>query len=242
MKEKPILFSTPMVQAILDGRKTMTRRVIKLPDGMGGKPVGEAGNVENPLGFMYPCGIKRPKYQPGDILWVRETWTEMHDAYFYRADAAESIVALMEPHGAKWRPSIFMPREAARIRLRVTAARPERVQEITEADAIKEGVPTDWPMEAVYCPICRGEGLVGAAHPVTLGYMEVDCPHCYTAVKRFRNLWNSLNAKRGYGWDVNPWVWAYTFERVATQAGEGQDICPSCAKAFSKWVEEGESK
>lgn len=75
MRERPILFNTEMVRSILDGRKTCTRRVIKFPDGMTGHPIGKAGDSSNPLGVMYPGGIKRPPYQPGDILYVRETFT-----------------------------------------------------------------------------------------------------------------------------------------------------------------------
>lgn len=75
MRERPIVFNTEMVRSILDGRKTCTRRVIKFPNGMTGHPIGKAGDSSNPLGVMYPGGIKRPPYQPGDILYVRETFT-----------------------------------------------------------------------------------------------------------------------------------------------------------------------
>ena len=79
MAIKPILFNTEMVRAILDGRKTCTRRVIELPENMDGVPVGKSGDSSNPLGFMYPGGIKRPPYQPGDILYVRETWCPLRE-------------------------------------------------------------------------------------------------------------------------------------------------------------------
>ena len=143
MSCKPILFSTPMVQAILAGRKTMTRRVIKLPVGLGGHVVGESGNSNNPLGFMYAGGILRPKYRPGDILWVRETWMPCAsidsfltdtNLYAYKADCVDGDTP------GKWRPSIYMPKDAARLFLRMTGVRVERVQDISEADADAEGV------------------------------------------------------------------------------------------------------
>lgn len=183
-QSKPILFSTPMVQAILDGRKTMTRRVIKFPEGLtGSHQVGEAGNPKNPLGLMWVCGIKRPKYQPGDILWVRETWRVLECKYVYRADD-ESPEGW---HLNVWRPSIFMPREAARIFLRVTDVRVERLKEITEADAKKEGT-----RHTYYNP-----------HVTEFSYKA-----------GFAGLWDSINVKRGYGWETNPWVFVYKFERV----------------------------
>lgn len=211
---KPILFSTPMVQAILDGRKTMTRRV------MNPQPLFYTGRKYVFADDVCPkkwedCDniIDTYQYQPGDILWVRETWNAAYndnartqvDHYIYKTD---------KPSTEHWRPSIFMPRKAARIFLRVTDIRVERLQDITGGQAIKEGVPTEWPMEAVYCHECKGEGLIGTCHPVTLGYMEIDCPHCETPAKRFRSLWDSINGKRGYGWDINPWVWVISFERI----------------------------
>ena len=88
MRERPILFNTEMVKAILEGRKTCTRRAIKFSSGMTGRPIGKAGDSSNPLGVMYPGGIKRPPYQRGDILYVRETWCSAYDGekYFYLAD------------------------------------------------------------------------------------------------------------------------------------------------------------
>ena len=149
MAIKPILFNTEMVRAILDGRKTCTRRVIELPENMDGVPVGKSGDSSNPLGFMYPSGIKRPPYQPGDILYVRETWCALpvneaghmrgHSIYYYRADGD------LRPEGwrGKWRPSTQMPKEAARIWLKVTDVRVERLQEMKPVDVIKEGAYPD---------------------------------------------------------------------------------------------------
>ena len=218
---KPILFNTEMVRAILDGRKTMTRRLIEP------QPQSPVVNYLGTWQETQPCanGIRvfPPPYKPGDILYVRETWGVYcrnwweADYYNYRADwqAQETPYGLTEP--PKWRPSIHMPKEAARIFLRVKSVRVERLQAITEADALREGVPDEWPMDAVYCPICKGEGMVGDIHPGTLGYREVDCPHCEKAVTRFANLWNST-IKPGDNWsaqiwDANPWVWVIEFER-----------------------------
>ena len=120
----------------------------------------------------------------------------------------------------KWHPSIHMPKEAARIFLRVTHVWIERLQEITDEEAIKEGVPDEWPMAEIYCPECRGEGLIGSLHPVSLGYMEIDCPHCEKAVSRFANLWNSTIKPADlatYGWEANPWVWVIEFERISKE-------------------------
>lgn len=200
MAIKPILFNTEMVRAILDGRKTCTRRVIELPENMDGVPVGKSGDSSNPLGFMYPGGIKRPPYQPGDILYVRETWCALpvneaghmrgHSIYYYRADGD------LRPEGwrGKWRPSIHMPKEAARIWLKVTNVRVERLQEIT-IDGI------------------RNEGISSMA--VHAGDMEI-------ALKEWKNLWNSTIKKTdldSYGWEANPWVWVIEFERCEKSQG-----------------------
>lgn len=195
-KEKPILFSTPMVQAILEDRKTKTRRV------MTPQPVIDNSNMWNwkdcqwmngGLGFPASGIEDHAKYLPGDILWVRETWNEafkdnactQHAHYIYRTDS---------PGIERWRPSIFMPKEAARIFLRVKNVRVERLQEISEVDAQAEGIK------------------IGR-----------DFPGCGNACVNYRTafslLWDSINAKRGFGWDTNPWVWVYEFERCAKPQG-----------------------
>lgn len=202
---KPILFSGPMVRAILEGRKTMTRRIVQ--------PQPKADIVDR---HLY-VDLASPK-QPGDILWVRETWGYHQDSYgdawpiFYRADYPEGATTF--PWGRKdeegeevicdlprsWRPSIFMPKEAARLFLRVTAVRVERLQEISDADAIREGAN------------CDEDGRnVGLAEKMRRGPDE-----------RFRDLWDSINGKRAggtYAWNKNPWVWVITFERVDKPAG-----------------------
>ena len=258
MAYKPIPLTTPEVQAILDNRKTMTRRVVKKKysntdlemktDKYGTRLIERQNDAPPPEPVTFPDGRKGTRwslvairdvpspYQRGDILWVRETWQQLAPwtdngcgldwdkmQYYYAADGNPGI-EMTDDNGFplesfRWRPSIHMPKAAARIFLRVTDVRAERVQDITEENALKEGVPSEFPMDEAYCPVCMGEGLVGAVHPASLGFMEIDCPHCETAKQRFGNLWQRLNAKRGYGWDANPWVWAYTFERIATPEG-----------------------
>ncbi len=227
MKEKstmkPILFSTPMkVQAILEGRKTQTRRVVKPQPIKKGHfwTLDGAGWSSSSVVPVYGHSLyTRMPYKPGDILWVRETWyLETHygaHSYVYRASSPDYPVDVgVGQHG--WRPSIFMPKAAARIFLQVADVRVERVQEITDDDALNEGIPDNgwFPMDKVYCPRCQGEGLIGALDPDSLGFMEIDCPDCIRPSQRFANLWNNLNAKRGYGWDKNPWVWVIEFERI----------------------------
>lgn len=214
---KPILFSTPMVQAILEDMKTQTRRVIKDKDitnwfdiDVDGKPIAY---IDQETGDSYPP-THRAKYQPGDILWVRETWrigawnkdsgciavdykagnytrrewikVEDQNRFerYWIESTHDAIKAGIKPDAngeyhwepgqapTRWRPSIFMPREAARIFLRVKNVRVERL---------------------------------------------------HTAIKRFRNLWDKINTKRGYGWDVNPWVWVYEFEKITKEQAVGID-------------------
>lgn len=192
---KPIIFSAPMVKAILDGRKTQTRRVIKVDDDPENWKISIEGTS---IVRTEPYDVKLPRYAAGDILWVRETWLKADDGYYYKADikVPSESENLRKAYGYKWRPSIFMPREAARIFLRVTNVRVERVQEITENDAKNEGVkdPYDYQEPSYYDqPHVRG--------------MEIN-------KSAFAGLWDSLNAKRGYGWETNPWVWVIEFERI----------------------------
>ena len=196
---KPILFNTEMVRAIQDGRKTVTRRVIKFPEGMTGR-LSESGATDH---IFYPGGIKYPLYRTGDILYVRETWyyeNHMHDLtagepdlpngeyshrYVYRASSPDYPVD-------KWKPSIHMPKSAARIFLKVTDVRVERLQDITIDDCRREGC-------------CSSDCLQTGKH-------SENCK-CDTY---FANLWNSTIKKQDlnkYGWNANPWVWVYEFER-----------------------------
>lgn len=193
---KPILFSTPMVKSILDGRKSQTRRVMKP------HPPNYIDFFERRLigfkGYMSPgepCDydIIIPKYKVGDILWVRETWSTERKYpnaiespnkdiknYIYKADKQIHVADLM-----KWKPSIFMPREACRIFLEVTDIRVERLQDISEQDAIAEGLQDYYGKNAPY-------------HANKVRYID---------------LWDEINGKK-YPWDSNPWVWKITFKRI----------------------------
>lgn len=209
MSIKPILFSTPMVQAILEGRKTMTRRVVKpqpRPENsyFGGevlsttdkKLIGCVGFCRSALAVS-DHDYAKPKYHPGDILWVRETW--MHDEYEgfvdYKADFLQS-----EYTEHTWRPSIFMPKAAARIWLKVTDVKCERVQQITGDDCRKEGMHAT--LDEFY-----------AEKPGFCGEIERNA---------FEVLWDHLNAKRGYAWDSNPWVFVISFTRITKEELDAQ--------------------
>jgi hypothetical protein len=197
MKERFILFSTAMVRAILHGRKKQTRRVIKpQPDADGFIKSASTGHPQEwkftKKVFNGVCNattdwIKCPYGQPGDLLWVRETWgryerVDGNILYLYRADAGDDP---REYHVAGgWKPSIHMPKRAARIFLEITDVRVERVQDISEEDVLNEGFRMD------------------STEIIKFGYKGA-----------FRYLWNSINAKRGYSWESDPWVWVIGFRR-----------------------------
>ena len=186
-RELPILFNTEMVRAILDGRKTCTRRVVKLPKSMSGRPVGKNGDI----GFMYPGGIKRPPCHQGDILYVRETWGEGYEdgTYIYKAsDKLANHPMFKESSKLLYHPSIHMPKEAARIWLKVTDVRVERFQDIDGKGCVKEGIEEE-PLKDVGDEFVKG---------------------------MFHDLWDSTIKKSDldrYGWKANPWVWVIEFER-----------------------------
>jgi len=209
MKHIPILFSTPMVQAILEGRKTQTRRVVK--------PQPETVNIETPIPMteyldklkgMEKKGLKTvisgtgghtfpncPYGQPGDVLWVRETWQLFspygpEDYYFgYKASPGEIGIEASEKYDYAfpdiWKPSIHMPKEACRLLLRVKSVRVERLQEITRGDAMDEG-----------CPFAN---MADGPNPKDW----------------FNNLWQSINGPES--WDANPWVWVVEFKRITKE-------------------------
>lgn len=205
MNVKQILFNTEMVRAILDGRKTCTRRVIKpQPYGKCTYPLGFVTDSTEKkevgcFGFgVDECGgsiqYAKPSYQPGDILYVRETWKNAPNGYYYYEDWQRNDIADV----TKWKPSIHMPKEAARIWLEVTNVRVERLQDITIKNALKEGVDK----------YIRLNG-------------ELDENSIITS---FIGIWNSTVKKSDldfYGWDANPYVWVIEFEVCDKPESEG---------------------
>ena len=221
MAIKPILFNTEMIRAILDGRKTVTRRLVKpqpkskLCYTFAGSDCGTWGypskTAHESWGEEYrlPDNITKedfwkrwnPPYHTDDVLYVRETWSPIYPdkesnevcGYIYKEDSLEEYDNRYPDGedyqwGGKWRPSIHMPKEAARIWLKVTDVRVERLQEITEEQICREGV-------------------------------EVEYPHVLNGEEKryaFSTLWNSTIKKSDldrYGWDANPWVWIIEFDR-----------------------------
>ncbi len=252
-KERPILFSGSMVQAILDGRKTQTRRVVKPQPPADAEGVGPNSyeGPEGPSWFWWKGGtqywpatldgarpITCPYGVPGDRLWVRETFfqpvatTQMpggeHESYRtgsasdirYAADGAEEEWVDLDDrgvptYGSRWRgkrPSIHMPRWASRITLEVVSVRVERVQEIDDGDAIFEGV--DSRQVDLGDRVGRRWVAPGVEMTNCMGDVATDVAWYMSARDAFRELWDSINAKRGYGWDANPWVWVVEFKRV----------------------------
>lgn len=189
MNVKPILFNTEMVRAILDGRKSCTRRLVKLPSYIKQQEDGlytlyaEGTCYENQYLEEITNYIK-PPYQPGDILYVRETWKKAPNGYYYYEDWQRNDIADI----TKWKPSIHMPKKAARIWLKVTDVRVERLHDITSEQVGREGV-------------------------------EVEYPHVLNGEEKryaFSTLWNSTIKKSDldrYGWDANPYVWVIEFEQ-----------------------------
>lgn len=184
---KPILFNTDMVRAILDGRKTVTRRVVKPQP-----PATSAVSMEGPYAVWWfweddPSGnLIKPPYKQGDILYVRETWAHPSKAeidngapanmYLYYADAP-----LLPCAYDRWRPSIHMPKEAARLFLRVTDVRIERLQDIDDYGVLAEGLVVGDPFDELWDSTIKPSDL-------------------------------SL-----YGWEANPWVWVIEFERISKE-------------------------
>lgn len=210
-KERPILFSTPMVQAILSGRKTQTRRRVKKNEPI--EWLDEIGFtpefVADPGNFFCPYG------KPGDLLWVRETWLELDRShiitspYVYKAntdavaeEARKDYIKAGYPY--QWRPSIYMPKAAARIWLEITEISVERLQDISEEDAIAEGIKTTWINDDSSCNkfknyINNGKGSLSPKDS-------------------FRSLWESINGAES--WDLNPWLWVVKFKVFSTTGKE----------------------
>lgn len=217
MAIKPILFNTEMVRAILDGRKSCTRRLVKTrrKDACGFYVTKKADGTfsgiyeydENESMFDNPL---MPPYQPGDILYIRETWSEGYEdgTYIYKADdKLADLPTFKESSKLIYHPSIHMPKKAARIWLKVTDVRVERLQEITPKDAESEGVGN-----LFYEDIGYSEKNYGT---------EVD-PEYGIAKEQFAWLWESTIKKSDldrYGWDANPYVWVIEFERCEKPEG-----------------------
>lgn len=204
---KPILFSGTMVRAIIDGRKTQTRRVIALSEFGKSTTPGFDWHFRDRRGRWNDVSMERllqmcPYGAPGDRLWVRETWATTAQAGDHKSDAY-AVYRATDPDwetmiGWKWRPSIYMPRWASRITLEVTTVRVERVQDISDADAVAEGI---------MCGSKIGKDAFG-------WYADSDRAVRHNApAHALRALWDEINAKRGYGWDANPWVWAVEFKK-----------------------------
>jgi len=201
---KPIIFNTDMVRAILEGRKTVTRRVVKdlseaahYPMGLSeedGKFEFMCGGVSNGVAADWIEAVNMP-YRFGDILYVRETWGYDKNNWLYKADYTEEFAN--EPGNLfRWHPSIHMPKKAARIFLRVANIRTEQLQDITIADCKREGVVP---------PPLRGDEYDYELDP-DLDYLF-----------GFQNLWDSTIKPKDidkYGWNGNPWVWVIEFERI----------------------------
>lgn len=190
MKETGIIMSGSHPVDILEGRKTMTRRTWGLEEINKYPDLWEWFGHDNSgrWSFRFKPGdrilnIKCPYGGPGDRLWVRETWsTVIPNGLVFKAGSTGMALSLV-----KWRSSMFMPRWASRILLEITEVRAERVQDISEEDAISEG--------------CKADNLTAALNNIE--YLS--------ARNRFMLLWDSLNAKRGHGWEKNDWVWVINF-------------------------------
>ncbi len=220
MRELPILFSGAMVRALLDGRKTQTRRVVN-PEPSAGVRVSPfcASGLEDGHGRE----LRSPYGKPGDRLWVRESLAATRDTagiifdWHYVADAAkvprmpglrpEFNDAMAFAHLVrKAVPSIHMPRWASRISLEVTGVRVERLQGISSADARAEGIEyRDDYIAGSRCRRWRAYGANDSWYPE-----GVDT----APIHSFQSLWDSINAERGFGWHANPWVWVVEFKRI----------------------------
>lgn len=204
MKETGLMFKAPLVRAILAGQKTQTRRVVK---GVGHDNCIALRKPSKTKAGVFTHAMDAPKLgmcpwgQPGDRIYVRETWrgvVNIAPPGSYEYAVARYVpdqehcrrveyAATQEADGEPWRPAIHMPKWAARIWLEVTGVRVERLQQITEADCIAEGAP-------------GGHGAIGGYHYNT------------TPLEQFRNIWEST----GGDWDANPWVWVVDFKVLST--------------------------
>jgi hypothetical protein len=207
MTERPILFSGPMVRALLDGTKTQTRRVVKPQpfdrsyskhDHRIAYASGRASKGDEIDGFYaYSTSsggqwqVKCPYGQPGDKLWVREAWARTHVAQSDQEWIVYREGDNRTDYGGPWKPSIHMPRAASRILLDITGVRVERLQDISDKDAISEGIGLTASAAGVPMTTPAGETMPRAM---------------------YRALWESINGAGS--WDANPWVWVVEFKRI----------------------------
>lgn len=184
-KLKPILFSTEMVQAILEGRKTQTRRMVKFPADFTGEVFDNAPYGLKYSSSFYEGTIQRLAYAlPDDVFWVRESFIKINDNNFeYKAGFTDEPI--------KWKPSLFMPKKACRILLKVKSCRVERLIDISFEDCKKEGVMYEGSTDENVDDIL--------------------------ALEAYMALWEKINGKDS--WIKNPWVWVIEFERVDGVAG-----------------------
>ena len=190
MKSRPILFSSLMVRAILDGSKTQTRRIAK--------DIGDENCTELPNGDMVDTVDLCPFGKPGETLWCRETHSVIAGKCYYRATLPEGN---LDCHFKPWKPSIFMRREHSRITLEITNVRVERLQDISSSDAVAEGVASESGL--------LGSDLFGLHN--WADHLRIPYGDSY-ARARYAMLWQSINGPGSF--DRNPFVWVVEFRRV----------------------------
>jgi len=239
VKERPIIFNTEMVKAILEGRKTQTRRIIKPQpiNSLLGYQIQDDPSFAVTIGPDHPSdGVSCPYGKPGDRLWVREVWKivgwdcEILEMTIMFKDGKERGDVVLSEDGDRlesyyiqcsdqcidaglktlemptiWRSPRFMPRTASRINLAITDIRVERLQEIKEEEIYKEGIkiPVTKDKKPLIC-------LTGK-YP-TCNYFDQDKKNYAEA--GFASLWDSINYKKGFGWEANPWVWVIEFKVI----------------------------